>query len=394
MTIRLKDMGMNASRGGDSSLVMNVFEAERTWRDVDGKRRYSGGSGGAYEILAREQAGALVCIMNPKVKRPFCSFVMNGEVKSKEEVANTLCLAPLSDGNILIVGYSSDVTGCQALKMDGTKCASVVDKRDDRDVCEYHRNLALQRGLNSRQEFANSSTSFGVQKPRRFDQQNMAFSGSTSTPYISQGSLRKESDPASSLYSIRDRYGREREEKLMRERKREAEEVAACHLKPSGRRRNVSKETFTDMSSEMNLEDHNKANSVGGRAILDAKEKMEGGIGSSRKRQKKEKGECSGKRYTYGAEAIKKIGFDPLAGTKKQPGSAAAGRVSDSQASNPILLAHLQCLQLLARHGATPGLLPEAMLRGKAAPKPNVRPPKKSPSPDHHSDSNSDLEFV
>lgn len=76
LMLRLVDLGAPlASSGagpathGSATLTMMVFEADRSWLEPGGKRKYSGGSGGMFELLCKLDTGSLLAIMNPKLSR-------------------------------------------------------------------------------------------------------------------------------------------------------------------------------------------------------------------------------------------------------------------------------------------------------------------------------------
>lgn len=68
----------SAAASGTGSLNVTLFESDRQDETVDEngfkKIRYSGGSGGAYEKFWKEEPGAVVALLNPRVSRPVCSF--------------------------------------------------------------------------------------------------------------------------------------------------------------------------------------------------------------------------------------------------------------------------------------------------------------------------------
>lgn len=68
----LTDLGVRPGKygeqGGSHELEMTLFEADNVWRDPAGVRQYSGGSSGAFEKLYPHGLGALICLLNPKIK--------------------------------------------------------------------------------------------------------------------------------------------------------------------------------------------------------------------------------------------------------------------------------------------------------------------------------------
>jgi minichromosome maintenance protein 10 len=58
---------------GSCEIELALFEADTSVVDLDGQRKYYGGSNGAYEKLLMATYGTLVCILNPKVRKGYVS---------------------------------------------------------------------------------------------------------------------------------------------------------------------------------------------------------------------------------------------------------------------------------------------------------------------------------
>lgn len=54
---------------GDNEIQVTVFEAESTWLEPGGERKYAGGSFGAFEKLRDQELGAVLCLLNPKINK-------------------------------------------------------------------------------------------------------------------------------------------------------------------------------------------------------------------------------------------------------------------------------------------------------------------------------------
>lgn len=144
LVFKLLDLGTRAGSSSSSSSYINVllFESSTTSSDhVDSStslrtKTYAGGSGGAYESLWKEQGGALVAILNPRILPPRS----NGPHASDGDV---LAISPESAQSVLVVGRAKDLGSCRALRRDtGKECGGWVDLRTSggggEAVCEWH----------------------------------------------------------------------------------------------------------------------------------------------------------------------------------------------------------------------------------------------------------------
>lgn len=333
MTAKLVDLatGTDSARG-DAELLMTVFEAERTWRDADGKRHYSGGSGGAFERLQIEQPGAVLCLLNPKVRRggrdrySAAAGAPSAGAGARARAAaygddgdgsRLMCLNPTAASSLVVVGYAADHGECEAIKQDGTRCARFVDRRTGAHACAFHVANALERTKNGRQELANSaSTSF---RPAARDgsshglfglSDGMGLNGGGRTAtFVShhRGPLPSARDPRSSAFDVAGSFGRDRQRReATRKREQQLDQLTSSLAPTTARKR-----PRLDLS-DVGLEDQHRANSVGGKALLDAQHLVS--CGNSTCPPPTQDGAAAPKKRTfaYGAETIKKIGFDPF----------------------------------------------------------------------------------
>jgi minichromosome maintenance protein 10 len=165
LDMRLK-RGQSLS-GGDSYLNVILFESDTTTTTFDEsesetettrggvrvareKRRekrkketFRGGSGGAYERFWKENDGAVVAILNPKVLKP--------RPQPGKPHNNVLTITPDSAESILVIGKSMDLGTCPAVRRDGTVCGSSFDKRTH-EACDFHVAAALKKTKSGRSE--------------------------------------------------------------------------------------------------------------------------------------------------------------------------------------------------------------------------------------------------
>ncbi|KAF8644029.1 hypothetical protein AX16_008745 [Volvariella volvacea WC 439] len=109
--------------------------------------KYKGGSGGAFEQLYKLTEGDVIAILNPRILKPLQRNA------TPHPTTNILALTPTSSSSLEIIGRSLDFGRCTAMKRDGKRCTSWVDKRLS-DVCEWHLQNAVERRRAARSEFA------------------------------------------------------------------------------------------------------------------------------------------------------------------------------------------------------------------------------------------------
>lgn len=148
LIFKLLDLGTRTSSSASnptstSSSYVNVFLFESSTETSDHldsetavrTKTYAGGSGGAYESLWKEQGGAVVAILNPRIMPPKSS----GPNSSDGDV---LSITPESSASVLVVGRAKDLGSCRALRRDtGKECGGWVDLRTcggGDAVCEWH----------------------------------------------------------------------------------------------------------------------------------------------------------------------------------------------------------------------------------------------------------------
>ncbi|KAF7759679.1 hypothetical protein Agabi119p4_11374 [Agaricus bisporus var. burnettii] len=137
---------------GDAFLTLLLFEADGyDFVQMDGdkkpRKRYKGGSHGAFEAMAKVKEGDVIALLNPKILKPF-----QRSQDTPHPVNNILALTPESADSIAVIGRSRDLGMCSVVKRDGKPCGSWCDKRIG-DVCEYHLQNAVQHRRAGRAEF-------------------------------------------------------------------------------------------------------------------------------------------------------------------------------------------------------------------------------------------------
>ncbi|KAF8583408.1 hypothetical protein K439DRAFT_1412151 [Ramaria rubella] len=312
MSLKLVDFGTRSRTSsatpkaqirGDALLTLLLFEADSHSFVEDENRAkgcktertkvYKGGSGGAFEACMKLHEGAVVAILNPKVLKPY-----QRNSSAPHPTTNILAITPTSAQSIAIIGRSRDLGMCGATKRDGKVCGSWCDKRIS-DCCEYHVEHAVQRKRAGRAEFSigtsGMTTTAHIRKPA-FDPERKwgllpADGGSRSgaesaSTYVIPGHVISGSGPE----YVGEKIGRGREEKA--KRRREEKETDAMLNRLLGR-------------DGGGAGDRNAAAG----AVRRAREVMKSLKGE--KTRAKDKGkEC--RKSAYSAEAIKRLGFDPV----------------------------------------------------------------------------------
>ncbi|KAJ3808364.1 hypothetical protein F5876DRAFT_46150 [Lentinula aff. lateritia] len=165
VNVKLIDFGSRKSSSseskghilGDAFLTLLLFEAEAVDLITEeyGKKLahprkvYRGGSGGAFEAMAKLKEGDVIALLNPRIMKPFTS----SSTSNPHPVHNILAVTPINAGSITHIGRSLDLGMCMVQKRDGSVCGSWCDKRIS-NVCEWHVTNAVQRRRAARSEFA------------------------------------------------------------------------------------------------------------------------------------------------------------------------------------------------------------------------------------------------
>ncbi|KAF9074419.1 hypothetical protein BDP27DRAFT_1258970 [Rhodocollybia butyracea] len=165
VNVKLIDFGSRTSSSsvtkgqirGDAFLMLLLFEAEACdliteeygEKLAKPKKVYRGGSGGAFEVMAKLKEGDVIALLNPRIMKPFT----NASSSSPHPVHNILAVTPTNANSITHIGRSLDLGRCNVQKRDGSVCGSWCDKRIS-DVCEWHISNAVQRRRAARPEFA------------------------------------------------------------------------------------------------------------------------------------------------------------------------------------------------------------------------------------------------
>ncbi|KAJ4480933.1 hypothetical protein J3R30DRAFT_3462472 [Lentinula aciculospora] len=165
VNVKLIDFGSrtsssNTTKGhirGDAFLTLLLFEAEAIdlltqeygQKLARPKKVYRGGSGGAFEAMAKLKEGDVIALLNPRIMKPFT----NSSTSTPHPVHNILAVTPTNASSITHIGRSLDLGMCMVQKRDGSTCGSWCDKRIS-NVCEWHVINAVQRRRAARSEFA------------------------------------------------------------------------------------------------------------------------------------------------------------------------------------------------------------------------------------------------
>ncbi|KIJ47326.1 hypothetical protein M422DRAFT_45867 [Sphaerobolus stellatus SS14] len=314
MSLKLVDFGTRGTGPkskirGDALLSMLLFEADSCSYADDGSTGskgerlniYKGGSGGAFEACMKLHEGAVIAILNPKIMKPF-----KRDMSTPHPTKNILAITPTSAQSIAIVGQSRDLGMCAAVRRDGKVCGDWCDKRIA-EYCEFHIETAVKRNRAGRAEFtagtSGMSTSNKARKPA-FDpdrkwgllpDESKVGGGSGSgegTTYVISGHVISSSRPE----YVEEKIGRGRAERLKRRREEEeTEKMLNTVLGRDG--------------------DGVNPNSAAG-AVRKAREvmKMLKGEKADKKGSSSDSAKEAGPaKKGYSAEAIKRIGFDPMA---------------------------------------------------------------------------------
>ncbi|KAJ3727552.1 hypothetical protein C8R42DRAFT_340798 [Lentinula raphanica] len=142
---------------GDAFLTLLLFEADAVdlITEEDGKKLaqprkvYRGGSGGAFEVMAKLKEGDVIALLNPRIMKPFT----NSSTSTPHPVNNILAVTPANASSITHIGRSLDLGMCMVKKRDGSVCGSWCDRRVS-TVCEWHITNAVQQRRAARSEFA------------------------------------------------------------------------------------------------------------------------------------------------------------------------------------------------------------------------------------------------
>ncbi|KIK52056.1 hypothetical protein GYMLUDRAFT_180535 [Collybiopsis luxurians FD-317 M1] len=184
VNVKLIDFGSRSSSSsstkgqirGDAFLTLLLFEAEMVdliteeygAKLAQPKKVYRGGSGGAFEAMAKLKEGDVIALLNPRIMKPFT----NSSSSNPHPIHNILAVTPTNANSIIHIGRSLDLGMCTVQKRDGSTCGSWCDKRIS-NVCEWHVTNAVQRRRAARPELAvgtsGMTNSAAVTQNRRFD---------------------------------------------------------------------------------------------------------------------------------------------------------------------------------------------------------------------------------
>lgn len=166
-TYTLVDIGQRLVKretAGDSMLMVTVYKADEVRVDESANRRYIGGSGGAYELMAALGAGTVVCLLNPMITHgptQSTSTSTNNDSETPKGKSSSgsdkkmIGLKPRRCENVLTIGIAKHVGQCESIRRDGLICGNFIDRRTSMRACSYHSHLSSSKSRNRRQEFAN-----------------------------------------------------------------------------------------------------------------------------------------------------------------------------------------------------------------------------------------------
>ncbi|WVQ68779.1 uncharacterized protein L199_006988 [Kwoniella botswanensis] len=318
----LPPRGTKGETSGDALLQLLLFEADAVVRedndqDEEARITYRGGSGGAYEKWCNLTEGNVIAILNPRVWRN-----LRGGSNGPHPLEFPLGLNPSSADSIILIGQAKDLGKCNAMQKDGNRCKTWVDLRQNQ-VCEYHIHAAIQRGKSSRAEFTASTSSFALtSRPagtsngpggklgydpkrkqgllpaagRQAAPRGIENGGGGATYVVGGGVINTGSVSRGGLKGFGEEY---------------LSEKLGSRSKSEKRKRHLE-EKMAEKALQGLLDREGRGGSTGAKylAVLD-KDKE-----SKKKKQKKVGKEDNGgeeieRKRPFGAEAIKKIGFDP-----------------------------------------------------------------------------------
>lgn len=284
-----------------------------------------------------------------------------------------LTVTPRSADSVLVLGQADSYAQCSALRRDGARCSAFVVRGRGNGVCESHLQMAIAGGQRSRMEFASgcvlllslltSSTTtltdsqppqrpFGQRQSRRIHARpdlsalNVEGTSLARDTYVISGprELRSLADPSSITYDVSARYGRGRAEKEQRKRKHEEQAQLASELlqqRPEQRPRRIESRCAKSAPSEA-LTTPDDID----RKFLD--EADQNSIASQTLRV---------------AQATLRGDPKPMAALRGQ-NTMVASRPAPNASTTRVSFVVMQLTQLLARHTAEPGSLPQAKLKG------------------------------
>ncbi|KAJ3913601.1 hypothetical protein F5877DRAFT_52032 [Lentinula edodes] len=336
VNVKLIDFGSRKSSSseskghilGDAFLTLLLFEAEAVdliteeygKKLAHPRKMYRGGSGGAFEAMAKLKEGDVIALLNPRIMKPFTS----SSTSNPHPVHNILAVTPINASSITHIGRSLDLGMCMVQKRDGSVCGSWCDKRIS-NVCEWHVTNAVQRRRAARSEFAvgtSGMTNSAVVKSRfnssssDYDpvrktgllprggaatQSKHKFGGSTSyapeATYVLSGHVINNSNTVDTAH-VSEQMGREGQARAQRAEMRKQEDELLKKLLKKERAQGLD-----GGASHM-------------RSVLKAREVIERAKkekDSKTKRKTIEKGKEKLNASRYRPEMIKTLGFDPVA---------------------------------------------------------------------------------
>ncbi|WRT65218.1 uncharacterized protein IL334_002161 [Kwoniella shivajii] len=315
---------------GDALLQLMLFEADAVVREENGQdgevtRSYRGGSGGAYEKWCNLTEGNVIAILNPRVWRN-----LRGGSNGPHPLEFPLGLNPFSADSIMLIGQAKDLGKCNAIQKDGNRCKTWVDLRQN-SVCEYHVHAAIQRGKSARAEFTASTSSFALSTRSLNGSQNgpkgklgfdpkrqtglLPAAGRQAAPkgaenggggatyvvgggVVNTGSVSRGGLKGFGQEYLSEKLGRSRAEKRKRQLEdKEAEKALERLLEREGQSGSTGAKYLSVIEQEREKSDKKKISiSKNGKS-----EKNRDNVGIDEMERKR----------PFGAEAIKRIGFDP-----------------------------------------------------------------------------------
>ncbi|KAL2315556.1 DNA replication licensing factor mcm10 [Schizosaccharomyces pombe] len=153
--------------------------------------------GKAFERYWKIQSGTVIALLNPEVLKP------------KNPDIGRFSLKLDSEYDVLLeIGRSKHLGYCSSRRKSGELCKHWLDKRAG-DVCEYHVDLAVQRSMSTRTEFASSTATMHEPRARR----EKRFRGQGFQGYFAGEKYSAIPNAVAGLYDAEDAVQTERERK-------------------------------------------------------------------------------------------------------------------------------------------------------------------------------------
>ncbi|KAF5385678.1 hypothetical protein D9757_005513 [Collybiopsis confluens] len=356
VNVKLIDFGSHSSSSsstksqirGDAFLTLLLFEADSVDLITEEygvklnkpKKVYRGGSGGAFEVMAKLKEGDVIALLNPTIKKPF----QNSTSSNPHPMHNILAVTPKNADSITHIGRSLDLGTCAVQRRDGSTCGSWCDKRIA-SACEWHVTHAVERRRAARPEFSigtSGMSNSAVSNIRRFESKSnydpirktgllprdgglpskgASYDTETGATYVLAGHVINGSNSVDTTH-VSEQMGREGQARAQRaEARRQEEELLKKMLKKEssqgdtgGHMKNVFKAREAVEKMKMKMKQANKKT---------LPKKRKSGADEEEEEEEEEREGLAEDQYDetenipaasrYRPEMIKTLGFDPVA---------------------------------------------------------------------------------